>query len=252
MRLISDNKIMKNELFNIPIIQNKEVNIWQINFYVSEKEIAFLYSFLSQDETKKASKFKFKKDRNCSIITRGALRLLSGQYLNLNPKDITFKYGDFGKPYFDLESTLKFNVSHSGNMAIIGFVLNDDIGVDIEEIKTNFDVFEIASNNFSGSEIQSLKKLPSDIQVKGFYRCWTRKESFIKAKAKGLSFPLDSFSVSIDSDDKAGLLETKWDKNEKDLWQLFSFSPQENYLGAVSVKGNIQNIKYYNFNDFFD
>jgi hypothetical protein len=47
---------------------------------------------------------------------------------------------------------------------------------------------------------------------------------------------------------KTKLLETKWDKNEKELWNLFSFTPQENYIGAVSVKGNIQNIKYYNIN----
>ncbi len=93
-----------------------------------------------------------------------------------------------------------------------------------------------------------MKEIPIQNHVKGFYRCWTRKESFIKAKAKGLSFPLDSFSVSIDSDEKTELLETKWDKNEKELWNLFSFTPQENYIGAVSVKGNIQNIKYYNIN----
>ena len=129
-------------------------------------------------------------------------------------------------------------------------MLNNDIGVDVEKIKADFNVFEIASNYFSNSEIESLKKLPIENHVKGFYRCWTRKESFIKAKAKGLSFPLDSFSVSFDSDEKAELLETKWAKNEKDLWKLFSFSPKENYIGAVSVKGNIQNIKYFNFNEF--
>ena len=135
-------------------------------------------------------------------------------------------------------------------MAVIGIVLNNDIGIDIEEMKAGFDVLDIASNYFSNLEIESLKKLPAIEQFKGFYKCWTRKESFIKAKAKGLSFPLDSFSVSLDSDEKVQLLETKWDKSEKELWNLFSFSPQENYIGAVSVKGNVQDIKYFNFNEF--
>ncbi|WJJ95640.1 4'-phosphopantetheinyl transferase family protein [Algibacter luteus] len=235
---------------NISLDKN-EIHIWFINFNIPEKYFTLLNSFLSEDEILKASKFKFEKDKNCSIITRGALRLLSGKYLNLNPQEIEFKYGDFGKPAFNFETPLKFNVSHSGNIAVLGFCLHSDIGVDIEVMKANFDVFDIASNYFSSSEIEALKILPTEEHTKGFYRCWTRKESFIKAKAKGLSFPLDSFSVSIDSDIKAELLETKWDNNEKEFWKLFSFSPQENYIGAVSVKGQIQKVNYFNFKEFF-
>jgi len=176
-------------------LKRNQTHLWFIHIHDLKEHMAFLNDFLSEDERLKALKFRFEKDKNSSIITRGALRYLSSIYLNLKPKDIIFKYGDYGKPDFDLDTKLKFNVSHSGAMAIIGFVL------------------------------------------------------FIKAKAKGLSFPLDSFSVSIDSDDHTALLETKWNHKEKDLWRLFSFSPQENYLGAISVKGNIKTIRYYNFKD---
>ena len=230
-------------------LKRNQTHLWFIHIHDLKEHMAFLNDFLSEDERLKALKFRFEKDKNSSIITRGALRYLSSIYLNLKPKDIIFKYGDYGKPDFDLDTKLKFNVSHSGAMAIIGFVLEADIGVDIEHIKSDFDVLDIASNYFSNSEIASLKQLPQTHLARGFYRCWTRKESFIKAKAKGLSFPLDSFSVSIDSDDHTALLETKWNHKEKDLWRLFSFSPQENYLGAISVKGNIKTIRYYNFKD---
>jgi len=230
-------------------LKRNESHVWYIHINSLKKNTAFLQGFLSEDEILKASKFRFDKDKTCSIITRGALRWLSSRYLNLQPEDIVFKYGDYGKPDFDFETHLKFNVSHAGDMAIIGFVLEADIGVDIEHIKSDFDVLDIASNYFSNSEIVSLKQLPQAHLARGFYRCWTRKESFIKAKAKGLSFPLDSFSVSIDSDHDTALLETKWNQNEKDLWRLFSFSPQENYLGAISVKGNVNAIRHYNFKD---
>lgn len=222
---------------DISIIPN-QIHIWFINLNDFKDKIQYLKPFLSNDEILKASKFKFKKDKDCSIITRSVLRLLSNKYLNLKAKNITFKYGKFGKPNYKFKTDLKFNVSHSGNMAVVAFVLNNDIGVDIVD------------HYFSESEIQTLNKFSIQDQVKGFYRCWTRKESFIKAKAKGLSFPLDSFSVSIDSDEKTELLETKWDKTEKDLWSLFSFSPQEGHIGALSVKGNIQDIKYFNLNEF--
>lgn len=227
---------------------HQTVHIWVIDLNITEDEISFLKNVLSEDEIIKASKFRFQKDKNCSIITRGALRILSSKYLDLKPEDIVFEYGEFGKPDFKMNTKLKFNISHSGDMAIIGFVLHDDIGVDIEHMKSDFDVLDIASNYFSNSEIDSLKKLPIENYVKGFYRCWTLKESFIKAKSLGLSFPLDSFSVSIDSDEETELLETKWSKKEKDLWKLFTFYPKENYIGAVSIKGKIKSINYYTFN----
>lgn len=100
-------------------------------------------------------------------------------------------------------------------------------------------------------EIDSLKKIAIKNHVKSFYRCWTLKESFIKAKAKRLSFPLDSFSVSIDSDEKSELLETKWDEHERNFWNLFSFLPKEKYIGAISVHGEVNKVQYFNFNDYF-
>jgi 4'-phosphopantetheinyl transferase len=204
-------------------------------------------SLISEDEKKKASKFRFEIDQKTSIISRGALRLIASSYLKTSPEKIAFKYNEFGKPSFDMDTNLKFNISHSGNIAVLGFVKDFEIGIDIENIKRDFDVLDIANNFFSELEVQSLLKLPKENQFEGFYRCWTRKESFIKAKAKGLSFPLDSFAVSMDSNEHAKLLETKWDANEKNTWKLFSFSPKENYIGALSVKGNVESVEYRNF-----
>ncbi|WP_282123523.1 4'-phosphopantetheinyl transferase family protein [Algibacter mikhailovii] len=233
-------------------LATNQLHTWVLYFDVLEEKKTFLKKFLSQDEIIKASKFRFDKDKNCSIITRGALRLLSGMYLNMSPENIIFKYGDYGKPDFEMETELKFNVSHSGNMAIIGFVLNKDIGVDIEKIKYDFEVMDIVDNYFSQLEIESLKKLPVQEHNQGFYRCWTRKESFIKAKSQGLSFALDSFSVSLDSDDKAQLLETHWNPDEKESWRLFSFSPDTDYLGGVTVQSTIEQIEYFNFNSYLN
>ncbi|WP_052143796.1 4'-phosphopantetheinyl transferase family protein [Wocania ichthyoenteri] len=225
-------------------------HLWQVNFSQQLNNISFFLSLLSVSEKEKASRFRFKKDENQFIISRGVLRILSAQYLNICAKKIVFEYGEYGKPEFDFNSNLKFNISHSGDMAVLAFVLNYDIGADIEKIKDNFDVLDIASNYFSKAEIDTLKKLPKEKHVNSFYRCWTRKESFIKAKSLGLTFPLDSFSVCINSGKKTELLETKWDEAEKNTWKLFTFSPHQNYIGAVSIKGDIKSVEYFNFNDY--
>jgi 4'-phosphopantetheinyl transferase len=225
-------------------LESNTVNTWFININDVQDKFEKFSNIISIDEKKRANKFHFKKDKNLFIMSRVVLRLLSGKYLNIEPETITFKYGKYGKPDFDFDTNLKFNISHSGEMVILSFVLDYDIGVDIEKIKHDFDVLDIATNYFSKLEIEALKKAPKEKQSEFFYRCWTRKESFIKAKSIGLSFPLDQFSVSINSDKQVDLLETKWDKNEFKSWSLFSFSPDSDYIGAISVNGKINNVKF--------
>ena len=78
-----------------------------------------------------------------------------------------------------------------------------------------------------------------------FYRIWTRKEAFIKAEGSGLSFPLNQFTVSLD--EKAQLLATGWDANERDLWHLKSFEPLKGYVGALAVKSKVADVHFYHW-----
>jgi len=235
---------------NPPELTPKIIHTWLVNVDDVLHKIEILNRVISKDEKEKATKFRFKKDQNIFIISRGVLRILSAYYLNMGAKNIVFKYGEYGKPEYDFYSDLKFNISHSGDLIVLSFAKDFDIGVDIEKVKDDFDVLEIASNFFSTLEIETLKKIPKAQQVYYFYRCWTRKEAFIKAKSLGLSFPLDSFSVCISSDKKTELLETKWNNAEKDTWKLFTFSPQQNYIGAISIQSDVKAVDYFNFNDY--
>ena len=134
----------------------------------------------------------------------------------------------------------------------MGFCKEHPLGVDVEEIKTDFDLTGLAKQNFSIQEIEALNTLKPSERDQGFYRCWTRKESFIKAKGSGLSFPLDAFTVSLDDDHHAELLETKWNKNEKQEWQLSSFIPSAGYLAAISVRDANVKIEHRNWASFRD
>ncbi len=222
---------------------NKVARIWVVDLIAKESNIESYYDILSDDECIRAKKFKFVNDRNKFIVCRGVLRELSAKLLDKTAQTIAFNYGEFGKPYFAHDTTLNFNVSHSGDLAVICFLDNPTFGIDIELIKNDFDVLDIATNFFSESEIMALKETPKEIQPLAFYRCWTRKEAFIKAEGSGLSFPLDSFAVSMDSDDTASLLETKWDSREKEAWELYSFIPVQHYRAALAVRGKIKSLQ---------
>jgi 4'-phosphopantetheinyl transferase len=231
-------------------LQSNSIHIWYAAIDTNAVEINKYVKLLSQNEVLRASKFKFQIDKDRFIISRAILKHLLGAYLNIKPNDIMFKIGDYGKPYFPNMENLKFNISHSGNMAVFAFVKEVEIGVDIEKVKDSFDVMDIAGNFFSTKEITTLTALPETDRNLAFYRCWTRKESLIKTIGTGLSFPLDSFSVSMDDDNKAELLETKWDPTEKSLWCLSSFVPHDGYIAAVAVKGRIDSIVYMALDDF--
>lgn len=226
-------------LDDIVPLSPETAHIWMVDLsFVDTRSVAY-YDLLSEDERDRASRFKFVKDRNNYIVCRAVLRKLSAQYLKMKPQEICFEYTDFGKPRFALETAINFNVSHSGDVAVIGFIENQTIGIDIELIKQDFDVLEIAHNFFSKKELYALKRLPEYLNYLGFYRCWTRKEAFVKAEGSGLSFPLNSFAVSIDSDETASLLETNWDEKEKDKWTLYPFVPVQNYIAALAVKSKV-------------
>jgi 4'-phosphopantetheinyl transferase len=71
-----------------------------------------------------------------------------------------------------------------------------DVGIDLEEHRP-IAAIEIARHFFAPSERAELEALPPTDQLVGFYRCWTRKEAFLKAPGEGLSFPLDAFEVRL-------------------------------------------------------
>lgn len=238
---------MGAELANYYNLEKETLHLWFLD--VGAKLDSRYYNLLCENEKIRAGKYRFAHDQYIFITARAVLRILSGHYLQKDPTQIRFKYGAYGKPYFKEENGLLFNVSHSGGKAIIGFGKVMEMGVDIEKIKDDFDVVDIAGKFFSQSEIKSLTEIAKETQNRAFFRCWTRKESFIKAKGDGLSLPLDSFSVTLDDDREARLIETKWNPCEKDSWRIFSFVPYDNYIGAVSVRGNVQNIKYWNWNE---
>ena len=239
---------MKDKYINIFLgISYNSADLWNCTFDLNRTSIPHYLSLLSEHELLKAKKFKFEIDRERFVISRGILRILLGSYLKKNPRKIEFEYTTFGKPFVKNEDNIKFNISHSGNMAVFGFVKHVEIGVDIEKIKDNFDVLQLAQNFFSNSEIETLEKQPKEELQRAFFRCWTRKESFIKAEGSGLSFPLNEFSVTLDNDQNAELLSTDWDSREKLNWNLFSFKRGTQYVGALAVRKKLTGIHYFDW-----
>src|SRR5262249_7235080 len=145
---------------------------------------------LAADESSRAGRFAFDHLRHSFTLARGAMRILLGHCLNAPPESIVFAYGAKGKPSLAAPSRVRFNTSHSGDLALFAATLDCELGVDIEHARAMPDLEEIATRFFSAEEKSDLLALPPDQREAAFFRCWTRKEAYIKAIGDGLAVPL--------------------------------------------------------------
>ena len=107
----------------------------------------------------------------------------------------------------------------------------------MEQVRDNFDHVAIARRFFSEREQRELAALAPTERCHGFFRCWTRKEAYVKAQGAGLSLPLSQFDVSLKPGDEDALLSTRPDREEATRWSLREVPAGEGYLAALCVQG---------------
>jgi 4'-phosphopantetheinyl transferase len=222
-----------------PLPEN-EVHLWRVDLDSLRESESRWQNILSADESARASRFRFAIDRQRFVISRGLLRTILGGYLAADPGSLTFSYSSKDKPSVarpDSESAVCFNVSHSGAVVLLAFTRGHDVGVDVEQIRSDFDVAAIARRFFSPHEQEQLAVLAKEKSFEAFFRCWTRKEAYIKATGDGLSLPLTQFDVSIEAHDKDALLATRPDATEAGFWSLREVPAGEGYVAALCVRG---------------
>lgn len=190
---------------------------------------------LSDDELARASSFAFDLHRNRYVAGRLALRELLGRYLDRPPADVRFVYGSHGKPELPGE-TLRFNLAHSDDLALIGLTEHDRIGVDVEHVRELPAVDDLAQRVFSARELDALNALPKASKSQGFFNGWTRKEAFVKAVGDGLTHPLHLFDVTLRPGQDARLLEVEGSTARAAGWSLFDVSPTDGWAAAVAVE----------------
>ncbi|MDR3477282.1 MAG: 4'-phosphopantetheinyl transferase superfamily protein [Gammaproteobacteria bacterium] len=216
------------------VLDQHEVHIWYTSVIISVEQENILLSALSPDEVARANRFRFPIHRQRFIAARGMLRNIVGAYLEVDPKVIMFDYSPRGKPYLR-EQALQFNVSHSQDMAVYAFTLDQPIGVDIEKTQEKYDD-AVAARFFSESEYRELSALPQSERALCFYRIWSRKEALIKVSGEGFAFALSSFTVpTIDS------LETLAVNFQGESgWLLRSFVAHPEYQSAFATQQTIE------------
>lgn len=204
---------------------------------MSESRLRRLREPLSADERGRAERFVFEVHRRRFTAARGLLREVLGGELGTPPAAVRFDYGPRGKPAlaYDLETELRFNVSHAQERAILAIARGLELGVDIEAVRQSIDHAAIAKRFFSPKERDALLALPEAARADAFFTIWTRKEAYVKLLGGGLLIPLDSFDVSLG--EPARLLRSKGGEAAPEPAELLSLAVPTGFRAALAVAG---------------
>lgn len=222
-------------------LPSNAVHVWRASLAVSASYLRTLEGTLTADECARAERFYFQEHRERFIAGRGLLRNILSRYLDREPAQLRFCYNSYGKPALITETGtegLRFNLSHSHDMALYAVTRDREIGVDIERFRPDVEAEKLAERFFSPGEAAALRALPEQLRTEGFFNCWTRKEAYIKAEGRGMSIPLSTFDVSLTPGEPVALLHSQKPPEETSRWSLQALNPAPGYAAALAVKGH--------------
>lgn len=183
--------------------------------------------WLDADECRRASAFRRPVDRDRFVARRGLMRAHLGHELGIAPQMVRIAVDARGKPFLPDDPHLAFNLSHSHGLALLATSRGGAIGCDIEWRNPELACPRVAERLFAPQECERLMALPPEQWIAGFYNCWTRKEAYVKALGLGLSYPLDTFTVSVTPGEPARFI------TDEPGWTLTAFEPAPGFQAAL-------------------
>jgi 4'-phosphopantetheinyl transferase len=234
-----------------PELAPDDVHAWAVPLDVSQQAYEELLATLASDERKRASEFRFDDPRRRYVIARGTLRKLLGAYLHAEPKEIELTFDANQKPHLATKhaaADLHFNVSHSGDLAVIGFARGCEVGIDVEQLHDVGHLEQIARRFFHPSETSAVLAAPELTRNLAFLRCWTGKEAILKSLGTGIVGTLADFQIPID-DGWRGWIEcsTGLPSGQRSRCWLEQLTPCDDYVAAIACVASKRAVHSYTF-----
>lgn len=213
-------------------------HVWAATLDVSDSRHAALEALLSDDERRRAERYRVDIVARRYVSGRGVLRELLASYLGIAPRDVQLCYEQHGKPALDLARHAagpRFNVTHAEGLALFAFAERVRVGIDVERVAPFADMASVAESCFSHAERQALARVAASEVAEAFFSIWTRKEAYLKANGTGLMTPLDSFDVSVGRRVPAALLRVGADAGAASRWSVVHLEPADDFMGALAL-----------------
>ena len=216
-------------------LQKDVIDVWHLELTEPHAE----RHLLIESEAERADRIRIEEKRVQFTAGRALLRHILGSYVDANPSELRFAYGEHGKPALADHPHLVFNLSHSHDVGLLA-VMHDSaagagVGVDVERQRSGRRFADLARRFFSPAESDALLARPVADRPAAFYRAWTRKEAYLKAWGTGLSFPSNQFTITF-GPGPTELLHTAM-PGDKTAWHFHTIPVPRDFAGALCYPG---------------
>jgi 4'-phosphopantetheinyl transferase len=221
-------------------LHSAEVHVWRVNLALPEPTVNRLRAALSAEETMRAARFRFPADQARFVVAHGALRAILAACLGTDARELRFATGNGEKPFLEAPgaaASVRFNLSHSRDLALVAVSQGREVGVDLECRPGVRDIDAIAGRYFSAAERRTLEGLAANQRQDAFLRGWVLKEAYLKACGDGLRRRLDDFDVTLDDEDPPRLLAVRDRPGDESRWSFRYLRPHPEFVAVLAVEG---------------
>lgn len=229
------------------MIDREKVIIWYDDVLSKNSRNMFDHIQLSQEELFRSSEFLNESHQINYTLAHQYLRWVLSRYLLIDPSDIILKKSSFGKPYIcqtQNKKNIKFSLSHSDNLVLIGLGIQNELGVDIERVKPIKELNNLAKHCFTIHEINEFLSTSHDQKTMTFYHGWTKKEAYLKALGVGLNKEIQSFTIPILAQGMVSVFDND-DLKKRGDWKVMALQPflSSGNIGALAISNKIKSIQ---------
>lgn len=198
------------------------------------------WRLISGQERTQARRFYFAADRHRYLVTRALVRTVLSRYAPVAPEQWRFVCNAYGKPavanHGRQAAGISFNLSHSRQLVVLGVGCGQALGIDAENLNDRQAPVDLAQRYFCAGEAQALAACPSALRAERFYRYWTLKESYIKARGMGLSIPLDQFGFDFGAGGQIAMSMQAGLGDQAARWRFWQWRPAATALVALCAQ----------------
>jgi 4'-phosphopantetheinyl transferase len=207
--------------------------VWIAQVSKAQDSLIFLEPYLDSRDRERAARFHFPEDRTRFVLGRGLLRKCLGHYLHQTPEAIELAYTDRDRPVLPNDETVQFSISHAHDLVAVALTAHARIGIDLEWVRPDLDLPELAKRIFSEEDIQTFQALPGSEAPAAFFRAWTRKEAYLKARGEGIAERLREISVSFGPKVTGGVKDARLESATQ-AWRLLALPVPADYMGSLA------------------
>jgi 4'-phosphopantetheinyl transferase len=215
-----------------------DVQLWTVPLAANGARLTELVTRLTGEERGRADRFLRAEVRRRFIVARASLRSILGRYLDMPGPAVPIEEGAHGKPQLAAAEAndLRFNLAHSGELALVAVTRGCEVGVDVEQLRPIAHWQEIAARYFHPAEVSAIEAAEAANRNAAFLNCWTQKEAILKAHGVGLGHSLQSFAVPVVGCEVRWVeLFTPASSSARRYW-LQAVAPCAGYIAAVATE----------------